>query len=79
MKYSISELKNYLPNISEIDLKEYVSKMEKKELVRLGIIAGAAGALTVTAAIIIAKKLRKSKTVQVIEVKADDLEEETKK
>ena len=73
MKYSLEEIKERIP---EIKIKEYLSKMEKKELIRLGIIAGAAGALTVTAGIIIAKKLKKKKAVQIVEIDAADIDEE---
>lgn len=73
MKYTLEEIKDKIP---EIKVKEYISRMEKKELIRIGIIAGAAGALTVTAGIIIAKKLKKNKAVQVVEVDAADLDEE---
>lgn len=69
MKYSLSEIKR---NIPEINVKEYFSRMEKKELVKLGIIAGAAGALTITAAIIISKKLKKKKTAETIEIDAEN-------
>ena len=76
MTYNISDLKKYIPDIPEIDIKEYISRMEKKELVKYGIIAGAAGALTITTLIIIAKKLKKKKTVQVVEVSTADLADE---
>ena len=69
MKYTLEELMERVP---EIRVKEYLSKMERRELIRLGIIAGVAGALTVTTAIIISKKLRKKKKVQVIEVTSDE-------
>lgn len=69
MKYNLEEIKKRIP---EIKIKEYFSRMEKKELVRLGIIAGAAGALTITAAIIISKKLKKKKAVENIEI--DEIE-----
>ncbi len=75
MKYYIQDLKNYIPDIPDINVKEYISRMEKKELLRLGIIAGAAGALTVTAAILIAKKLKKKKPVQVLEVDANSIDQ----
>ena len=71
----VEDFKKYVPNLPDIDMddvKEYFLKKEKSELVRLGIIAGVAGALTVTTAIIISKKLRKKKKVQVIEVTADE-------
>ncbi len=73
MKYTLEEL---IGNIPEIKVKEYLSKMEKRELIRLGIIAGAAGALTVTTAIIIAKKLKKKKAVQIVEIDPAELDEE---
>ena len=69
MKYNLSEIKKNLP---EFKIKDYFSRMEKKELIRLGIIAGAAGALTITAAVIISKKLKKKKALQTIEIDAID-------
>ena len=74
MNYNVEDLKKLLPEMKEIDIKEYFSRIEKKELVRYGIILGAAGALTITTAILIAKKLKKRKKVQIIEVTAEDAE-----
>ncbi len=68
----VDDFKKYVSDLSDFDVKEYFLKKEKSELVRLGIIAGVAGALTVTTAIIIANKLRKKKNIQVIEVTAED-------
>ena len=75
MKYvDLNQLKNHIPDIPDIDIREYISDMEKKELIKYSVIAGAAGALTITAAVMIAKKLRKKKNkkVQVIEINADE-------
>ena len=71
--YSMETLKKQIP---EIKIKEYVTRMEKKELIRLGIIAGAAGALTITAAFLISKKLKAKKNVEIVEVNTTDLDEE---
>ena len=71
----VDDFKKYVSNLSDYDIndvKEYFLKKEKSELVRLGIIAGVAGALTVTTAIIISNKLRKKRKIQVIEVTPEE-------
>ena len=70
----LNQLKKYIPDIPDIDIREYFSEMEKKELVKYSLIAGAAGALTVTAAIILLRKMKKRKKVQVVEVDAEKLD-----
>ena len=75
MKYvDLNQLKKYVPDIPDIDIKEYISEMEKKELVKYSLIAGAAGALTVTAAVMLLRKMKKRKKVQVVEVDAEKLD-----
>ena len=75
MKYvDLNQLKKYIPDIPDIDIREYISEMEKKELVKYSLIAGAAGALTITAAVIVLKKMKKRKKVQVVEVDAEKLD-----
>ena len=75
MKYvDLNQLKKYVPDIHDIDIREYISEMEKKELVKYSLIAGAAGALTVTAAIMLLRKMKKRKKVQVVEVDAEKLD-----
>ncbi len=75
MKYvDLNQLKKYVPDIPDIDIREYFSEMEKKELVKYSLIAGAAGALTVTAAVILLRKMKKRKKVQVVEVDAEKLD-----
>ncbi len=70
------EIKKYLNEIADFNAKEYFLKKEREELLKLGIIAGAAGALTITAAILIAKKLRKKRNTQVIEIQPDNIKKE---
>ncbi len=75
MKYvDLNQLKKYIPDIPDIDIREYISEMEKKELVKYSLIAGAAGALTVTAAVMLLRKMKKRKKVQVVEVDAEKLD-----
>ncbi|MBE7060803.1 MAG: hypothetical protein E7389_08290 [Ruminococcaceae bacterium] len=71
----LNQLKKYIPDIPDIDIREYISDMEKKELIKYSVIAGAAGALTITAAVMIAKKIKKKrKKVQVVEINAEELD-----
>lgn len=71
----LNQLKKYIPDIPDIDIREYISDIEKKELIKYSVIAGAAGALTITAAVMIAKKIKKKrKKVQVVEINAEELD-----
>ncbi len=76
MKYTIENFKKFIPDVRDLKIKERISKVEKKQLVRYGVIAGAAGAITVVTAIVIAKKLKKSKNTQIIEIDVEDAIEE---
>ncbi|MBQ3053489.1 MAG: hypothetical protein IJC89_01115 [Clostridia bacterium] len=76
MKYTIEDIKKYVPDMEKVKIKvpDYISNMEKKELVKYGAIAGAATVVAIVSGIVIAKKLKSRKNVKVIEVNPCDLD-----
>ncbi|MDP4118606.1 MAG: hypothetical protein Q8873_05385 [Bacillota bacterium] len=76
MKYTMDDLKKIISELPDLLQKAYLSKSEKEELVRYGIIVGATGAITVITAIAIMKKLKRHKKVQVIEIQSEDYDGE---